>query len=237
MLNIAICGADSEQNEYIGELINSIIEDEPVRIAAFCNVNAFINYIDKRGYDLNILITDVALGEYNGIKLMRMMQPKLPEIQIIFASKFKEFVFDAYAVRHIAFLPLPIDRDSFANAIMLARENIVFRHRPRVLLTKGGIVCGILLDDIMYMESNGRMITVYTPTSSETFQYKLESIKPSLDARFVHCHKSFIVNMDYASKLDTVNMTFYLRSGIQVPVSTRRVKDVRTAFRDYIMPY
>ena len=49
MLNIAICGADSEQNEYIGELINSIIEDEPVRIAAFCNVNAFINYIDKRG--------------------------------------------------------------------------------------------------------------------------------------------------------------------------------------------
>ena len=47
MLNIAICGADSEQNEYIGELINSIIEDEPVRIAAFCNVNAFINYIDK----------------------------------------------------------------------------------------------------------------------------------------------------------------------------------------------
>ena len=130
-----------------------------------------------------------------------------------------------------------IDRDSFANAIMLARENIVFRHRPRVLLTKGGIVCGILLDDIMYMESNGRMITVYTSTSSETFQYKLESIKPSLDARFVHCHKSFIVNMDYASKLDTVNMTFYLRSGIQVPVSTRRVKDVRTAFRDYIMPY
>ena len=215
MRNIAICGADSEQNEYIGELINSIIEDEPVRIAAFCNVNAFINYIDKRGYDLNILITDVALGEYNGIKLMRMMQPKLPEIQIIFASKFKEFVFDAYAVRHIAFLPLPIDRDSFANAIMLARENIVFRHRPRVLLTKGGIVCGILLDDIMYMESNGRMITVYTPTSSETFQYKLESIKPSLDARFMHCHKSFIVKMDCASRLVAGNMSGYRRRGGQ----------------------
>ena len=29
----------------------------------------------------------------------------------------------------------------------------------------------------------------------DTFQYKLESIKPSLDARFMHCHKSFIVNM------------------------------------------
>ena len=69
MLNIAICGMDSEQNEYICQLINSIIEDEPVRVAAFCNVNAFINYIDKCGYDLNILITDVALGEYNGIKL------------------------------------------------------------------------------------------------------------------------------------------------------------------------
>lgn len=237
MLNIAICGMDGEQNEYICELINGLIEDEPVRVAAFSNVNAFINYIDKRGYDLNILITDVALGEYNGIKLMRMMQQKLPEIQIIFISKFMELVFDAYAVRHIAFLPLPIDTDSFANALMLARESIIIRHRPRVLLTKGGIVYGIFLDDIMYMESNGRMITIYTPASNEEFQYKLESIKPSLDARFVHCHKSFIVNMDYVSKLDTVNMAFYLRSGIQVPISTRRAKDVRTTFRDYISPY
>ena len=53
MLNIAICGMDSEQNEYICQLINSIIEDEPVRVAAFCNVNAFINYIDKCGRRYN----------------------------------------------------------------------------------------------------------------------------------------------------------------------------------------
>lgn len=237
MLNIAVCGTESEQNEYIIELINSVIENEPVRMVSFCNVNAFINYIDMHGFDLNIVITDIALGEYNGIKLMRMMQQKLPEVQIIFASKYKKFVFDAYAVRHIAFLPFPIDRNSFANAIMLARENIIFRRRPRVLLTKSGVVYGILLDDIMYMESSGRMITVYTPTSSEAFQYKLESIKPSLDMRFVHCHKSFIVNMDYAAKLDTVNLAFYLRSGIQVPVSSRKAKDVRIIFRNYIMPH
>lgn len=237
MLNIAICGNDQEQNEYIRMLAETYITDEPVRTVAFDNTGAFINFMDARGFDMHIVITDVALGEFNGIKLMRIIQERLPDLQIIFASKFKELVFDAYAVRHVAFIPFPIDRELFRTAVMMAEEAIRLRRRAFLVLARGGLISRIDLDEVLYLESEGRTLNVHTLHGLQSFPRQLESVKPLLDNRFVQCHKSYIANMDYVISLDSASGVLTLRDGCSVPVSARKVKETRDVFSNFIAQY
>lgn len=237
MLNVVICGPDGEQNEYMRTLVETSVAGGPVRTVVFENTGAFINFMDTRGYDMHIVITDVALGEYNGIKLMRIIQERLPDLQIIFASKYKELVFDAYAVRHVAFIPFPIDREYFRNAIMMAEEAIRLRRKSYLVLARGGLISRIDLDDVLFLESEGRTLNVYTSHGMQAFPRQLESVKPLLDNRFVQCHKSYIANMDYVISLDSASGALFLRDGRSVPVSARKIKETKDVFSSFIAQY
>lgn len=234
MLNLAICSLDAEQNEYISSLAVRHIESEPIRAASFESPEAFLSYMDARGYDMHIAIVDVALGRFNGIRLMRLVQERLPDLQIIFASKYREFVFDAYAVRYVSYLPLPLDCESFRSALDMALENIRLRHKSYLTLAKSGLISRMDLDDIIYMESSAHTLNVYLARGVQSFPRQLESVKPMLDNRFIHCHKSYIANMDYALSLDSSSMSLLLRDGRAVPVSARKLRETRGIFASYL---
>lgn len=237
MLNVVICGPDAEQNQYIASLVSGHCTDEPVRIASFVSPEAFISYMDARGYDMHIVISDVALNRYNGIRLMRLLQERLPDLQIIFASKYKELVFDAYAVRHVCFLPFPIDTARFFSAMDIALENIRLRRKSYLTLARAGLISRIDLDDIIYMESNVRTLNIYLLKGMQTFSRQLESVKPYLDHRFVQCHKSYIANMDYVLSLDSVGKALLLRNGCIIPISARKLHETREIFENYLAQY
>lgn len=237
MINVVICGLDAEQNDYIAYLVSEHIQNEPVRIASFVNPEAFISYMDVRGYDMHIVISDVALGKFNGIRLMRLLQERLPDLQIVFASKYRELVFDAYAVRHVCFLPLPIDTTHFRTAMDIALENIRLRHKSYLTLARAGLISRIDLDDIVYMESSVRTLNIHLPRSVQSFTRQLESVKPLLDHRFVQCHKSYVANMDYVLSLDSTGMALLLRDGRTVPVSARKLKETRAIFESFLAQY
>ena len=157
----------------------------------------------------------------------------LYEIEILFVSQYKEMVFDAYAVRHAAFIPAPIEAQYFYQGMERAVKNLERRHKAYLTLSSRGIISRIDLDDILYMESNLKQLCVHTRRGAQEFPRQLESVKPLLDHRFVQCHKSFIVNMDHVADLDIAAMCMNLSTGGVVPVSSRKLKETRDAFLNY----
>jgi len=59
----------------------------------------------------------------------------------------------------------------------------------------------------------------------------LKSVEPYLDKRFLRCHKSFVVNMDYVQKLDS---DFTMFSGDKVLIRKNGYADIKNQYWEYI---
>ncbi len=235
MLKLAFCETDPEIFTELSVLLKKYETTESIHIKGFLNPTEFIQYVDYHGLELDILMCNIIMDNYNGIRLMHTVQKSLPNIQIIFASQYKELVFDAYAVRHVAFIPVPITPRHFHTAMHMAIANArESKNRQYLTLSSRGLLTKIDIADILYLESNLRTLHVHTIENQLEFTRQLETVKPLLDDRFVHCHKSYIVNMDYITKLDMASMCFILTNNHVVPISSRRATQTRAIFEDYV---
>ena len=53
------------------------------------------------------------------------------------------------------------------------------------------------IDDIVYMEKDCRKIRLYTIEQELEFYGNFSEIEPYLDERFMCCHRSYVINMDF----------------------------------------
>ena len=234
MIKLAFCETDPEIFAELSELLHAYNSPEPIRIKGSMNPAEFIHFVDYQGPELDILICNIVMEEYSGIKLMNTVQKSLPNIQVIFASQYKEMVFDAYSVRHVAFIPVPINIRHFNTAMHMAIANICETRKQKYLtLTAKGLISRVDISEIIYLESNLRTLIIQTKDNRLEFTQQLEAVKPFLDERFVHCHKSFIINMEYVTSLDGVAMCFVLTNRQTVPISSRRSVQARKAFEEF----
>ena len=79
-----------------------------------------------------------------------------------------------------------------------------------------------LASDVMYAESLNRVRTVHL-AGGESFRVNMTL------ARFMYCHRSVVVNLDYVRLLSEEMLT--LVDGAQLPVGRRRMQEVRAAFK------
>lgn len=231
MINLSFCEPDPVLFAQLSKLLQEYEAPEPIQIKGFFNPAEFIHYVDHHGQELDIVLCNIIMDAYNGIQLMHTVQKSLPNIQIIFVSQYKEMVFDAYSVRHVAFIPVPISIRHFNTAMRMAVAN-VFETRSRKYLTLSakGQITRLDIGDILYLESSLRTIHVQTRENRMEFIHQLEAMKQLLDQRFLHCHKSFLVNMDYITSFDGSAMCFVLSNGHRVPISSRRAAQARREF-------
>lgn len=66
----------------------------------------------------------------------------------------------------------------------------------KIVVTKRSGIYVFPLDEIFYMEKNLRKIKLYTRGSSVEFYGTFADMIPSLDRRFMSCHRSYLINMD-----------------------------------------
>ena len=231
MLKLVFCETDPE---IFSELSVFLRKYDSLNVKGFMNPAEFVQYVDFHGFELDILLCNILMDNYNGIRLMHTVHKSLPNIQIVFVSQYKELVFDAYAVRHVAFIPVPISPKYFHRAMLMAIANAQESKSRRYLnLTSKGLLTRIDIANILYLESNLRILHVHTFEDHLESNRQLETVKSILDDRFVHCHKSFIVNMDYIIKIDMSAMCIVLKNDHAVPISSRRATLTRTAFDNY----
>lgn len=86
-------------------------------------------------------------------------------------------------------------------------------------------VSTVALRDIIYIEFSVRSATIHTGSQPLRTYEKLSSLQQRVDSRFIQCHKSYLVNMDYVVGLQG-NM-LELCNGVQIPVSQSRAKFTR----------
>lgn len=88
----------------------------------------------------------------------------------------------------------------------------------------------IAYSDILYVMSDKRKVIIYQPNGKTDSLYcKLDEMERQLDDRFIRCHQSYLINVQYIRGIDTDG--FLMVDDIFVPISR---KNFWTAKRRYI---
>jgi DNA-binding LytR/AlgR family response regulator len=148
----------------------------------------------------------------------------------MFVTAYPDYALDGYEVDARGYILKPFDSDKIA-----ATFNRVFQnHPPRfyTLRTQSKIVT-IPLYDIMYIESCNTMCTIHCNCNITYREYKkLSDIEQELnDNRFLRCHQSYLVNMDY---IKSAGAEFLLDDGEVVAIRQKGIGEVKKRFYQYI---
>ena len=99
------------------------------------------------------------------------------------------------------------------------------RQESRLTVTFQNRVSAVALRDISYIEFSVRSATIHAGTRVLRTYEKLSSLQQRVDSRFIQCHKSYLVNMDYV--IGFQGNALELCGGVEIPVSQSRAKVTR----------
>lgn len=180
-------------------------------------------------YDL--LITDIDMGEYNGITLALEINKLKPKCIIIFISNYLNFATDVYEIQHIYFILKSEMGNRLHNALTKALT-ILDERKQQLVIRYHNIETSLSLSDIYYLEALGRYLYVHDNTQTYKYIQSLKGISASLNAQFVRCHHSYIVNLGYIKSISRTSCT--LTSGEVLPISQTYAKNVSNSYMSYI---
>lgn len=182
---------------------------------------------------IDILFVGVRLGEGpTGIDLVDSFVPRGGSVQVIYVSDHLEYALQAYRTEHTWFLAKPVEPDSLNAALARAIENLGCMQRKPILVRARGSLVQLVPQDIMYVESERRRAHIHLSGSEVVAYAKLSDLERALPPQFIRCHKSFLVNMDYISRLRARDAL--LTTGDVLPVSQRCRKTLQECFMRYV---
>ena len=222
MLRVSICDDDVATLSQLEELVRQYLDPGELCLATYSGYGEFLT---TRQY-VDLLFMDIDLGDGCGIELAKEVKKTDSGTCVIFVTAHPEYVEESFEVEPVYFLVKPIRPDSFRRAMDRAMERLVAeRQKSRLTVTFQNRVSAVALRDISYIEFSVRSATIHAdPRVLRTYE-KLSSLQQRVDSRFIQCHKSYLVNMDYV--IGFQGNTLELCGGVEIPVSQSRAKVTR----------
>ncbi len=218
MYNFIIC----EDNPNAGSIIKGFISDYSALKKLDFRIHLFQNHFERvlefaqaNAGHTNVYFLDIILNQDNlsGLTLARQIRRKDMMAYLIFISAHPEFSMKIlqYKVRALDYL-YKLD-ENFQRRIcdcihvILDETNRMMDADPsrQITLKKANSLFSVKLSDILYIETRpgSRLIHCTLKDGTELeFHDTLKNVMKSLDNRFFHCHRSYIVNVREIRKLE-----------------------------------
>lgn len=220
MIKIAICDDEKFYTDSISKLLSK--KSSSFDIDVFHSGNAFLQ--SKKIYD--IIFMDIELPDVNGINLLR--KNHYNSIIIILTSHNEE-ILNGYYVNAFRFLIKPIDHylfyEALSGAINELRKNICLE-----CIDDNNIINKISIHDIVYAEASGKKSGIRTLKNFYYTNIQIGNLYKLLDDDFYFVHRSYIINMNYVSKIDVKKRNIQMQENSIIPVSRLKWKFFRESF-------
>jgi len=136
-----------------------------------------------------------------------------------------------YDVAHAYFLTKPVTLERLEKAVRAAEKHLNELSQT-ITIKCGATLHSLFTADILYMESNRRKVLIHTVERVYEVYEQLQPLTQLAGPKFIQCHKSYSVNLQYARTID--GRFFYLSTGEQIPISQRAYTKVKRAFVQYL---
>ena len=151
----------------------------------------------------DIILMDVKSEEENGIIAARQVQELFGDIKIIFTTSTLEYGEDIFDANPVFLLVKPIRQEKLYEAVDRAIAQLEEMESATVTLISKSFIARVRAEDISYVESERRVLTVHSVEEDIRVNMKLSDLEERLPEYFVRVHQSYLVNM-YQIKLFSV---------------------------------
>lgn len=236
MINIAICDDDIAEQKIISTFVSKNIEElnRLFKITVFSEGEDLLEHICCSKESFDMIFLDIYMKFSNGIDIARKIREFDKECKFIFVTASKDHAIDSYDVRAFYYIVKPIKEEKLGAVIKIAIESLRKENKQILIKNKTGNY-RFFYKDILYAESKARIVNIYLRAGEAiSFYSKLEDFFQKLqDERFLKCHKSFIVNMDYILKIE--NNYIFLCNNIEIPISSNHIAAIRERYFRYLL--
>ena len=231
MLSIAICDDEKNVCEYIEKRTMECLAraDEDADVQVFYDGSELFSACRENASIFDIIFLDIKMKTINGVECARLLREAGVQALIVFITSSAEYVFSGYEVKAFRY----ILKTDLINAFdRVFGECLTELHKSTTdfyIVKNASEVRNISLNDILYFESNRRVLIIYTTKGEITFYGKLDDVQKELEQKdFIRTHQSFLVN---ALKIKSVKKdSAELLNGVTLPVSKSRATAVKEAY-------
>jgi two-component system LytT family response regulator len=185
----------------------------------------------------DLLFLDIQMPKLNGFEVLELLGRDVP---VVFVTAFDEHAIRAFEVHAVDYLLKPIAPERITIALERARERIrkstpmpvaelSAAARPgreplqRILVRQGPRVHVIPAERLDWVEAQDDYVSLNSEGQAHLKQQTLTDLENRLDAaRFVRIHRSYLLNLDRLSKIDTESgepKAVVLTDGTRLPLS------------------
>lgn len=207
------------------ELLDS---DEPERssFASFKDDDKLIFYLEEINEDVDILIVNAVVQRERGLKLARTCREKIGHLKLVLLTGSLDQPDRLFELRPDYLFLLPIDKARLKQAVNRLRQMTEREYKRCLTVNTKGKIYRIPYDQILYAESSGRQMNLVTWEEKITIYGKLDQLLAQLPPYFLHCHKSYVINLNYVRQLEMYRLKLQGKSD-WIPVSQKHYKELR----------
>lgn len=237
-VRIAICDDNAAELQKLEAALLSYIQarqaEAEITFAAFSSGPALLKHVSQNGgFDVTIL--DIVMPYMTGVEAAAQLRKGNDQSKIIFLTTTSEFAVASYKVNAFYYLLKPFTEGELFPLLDKALHSLQAEQSKFVAVKEKAGLKKIPLHMIEYVESVKHTLNFHLRSGETAVCYaKLTDFKEQLlaDKRFVHCHQSYIVNMDKVTTM--TNTCFVLQNQTQIPISRGVYPTVKQGYIDYL---
>lgn len=231
MLKIAIFDDERIIVDYVEKIIKNYLK-ENIKIYKYTKITE-IEKDYKKGIfqEIDIIYIDIKINQTNGIEVAEKMQAENPNLEVIYMTAFSQYSEEIFRTKPTYLLLKPIKKENLEKSLKKAIKEKGKKENVKSFFVKGKIF-NIRINEIRYIESNKRIITIHEQDINRNIYTKLNDIAKKLPKHFVRCHQSYIVNLEKVRELNSHEVI--LHSGEVIPVSQAKYKQTKEMFIKYL---
>lgn len=228
-MRVVICLPDSEECEFCKRRINVLAKTDSIALT-IDEVKATEigdSYFNLRDFDDTDLIYIGINSNFNGMGIAKSIRKAGLNTVIVFFTRIKDAVFDAFDVEALHYLVNgEISVSKFDEVFRKAVSRAETRTQASIVLSCAGEQRKIIISQIYYFEVFNRIVTVHYRDGTFEFYSTLSRLEDSLLRRgFVRVHRAYLVSERYISIVKRNEII--LTDGTTIPVGGKYINNIQ----------
>lgn len=221
-------------SEILSDLLQSNFPEIDI-IDTASSVKQSLDKLKDYGNNVDLVFLDIELGDGSGFDVLKELGKV--SFKVIFTTAYNEFAVDAFKVNAIDYILKPIENKDLERSVKRVSEQIkkdekvessthvspIKEKKDLLFIHEHGHISFINLSDIVFFKAEGQYTTLTLidgkkKTSSQNLGYYEKLIK---DSFFYRIHRSYIVNLNFVSGINTSNQKVELKNGESIVYSAK----------------
>lgn len=232
MFEIAICDDDKNSLKELASIIEKYCSEKKIGYT----IDQYNSGIDllKSSKRYNLIFLDIQMDELNGIELARRIRLNDKHVKIIYVTNYLNYQTDAFTVRAFGYIIKPFsEKDIFQQINDVIEYSKQDETEITITFDTDQGIKTINLKDIFYFEAWSHKIKICCTNdiyiTNSTIINILNNVK---SYGFSMPHKSFVINMQYISKIKGYDI--FLTNGMSIPISQKRAVEFKADFHQFL---